>query len=131
MKKIIFSALAILIVSLAACARVTATPMIAPPVPAELVNLPKDGRIICNDGGDVTLWGLPGEEPGDKNSASYSDRGNIIGYAKSCERVVMVETAWSSWDRVYYVLVEVRGERGWVDETLLELSRKPTTTPTL
>jgi hypothetical protein len=104
--------------ALSGCANtVVSTPTIpTPTIAANFANLPRSGSIVCNSEGSFSLWELPGLTPGDLNSATYSNRGGLVGSLKPCTKVQIEAIQWSTWDKMFYVRVAVESEHGWITE---------------
>lgn len=105
------------------CTRETVIPL---PMPEQLVHLPVKATTIGCPGelrppGIVHAFELPGLTPED-DSAGSSDRGRDLFILPYCEKIDVVDYAWSEMDRRYYLRIRLRdGREGWTWESVITL----------
>lgn len=105
------------------CTQQTAT---APPVPAELAHLPAAAITIGCPGelrppGNIQAFELPGLTPED-NSAGNSNTGRNLFILPYCEKVDVIDYAWSEMDGRYYLRIRLKdGSEGWMYQTFITL----------
>lgn len=97
------------------CTHETVTPA---PLPEKLVHLPVETTTIGCLGeirppGIVHAFELPGLTPED-NSAGSSNRGRDLFILPYCEKIDVIDYAWSEMDRRYYLRIRLKdGREGW------------------
>jgi hypothetical protein len=116
------------------CDEVRKTTMATPMPPPELLALPVNAQIHCDDNPNyrtaVTLWEFPGTEPRDPDSSCEGHVGKDLGYVKDCSAVRITDYAWSEADQTFYVYVEAEVDQeyfdverdsleGWVEQSLV------------
>ena len=109
--------------SLAGCAGrcdvVQETTVATPTPPSELLALPANAQIRCDDNPNyraaVTLWEFPGTEPRDLDSSCDGHVGKALGYVKDCSVVRVTDHAWSEADQTFYVYVEAEVDQEYFD----------------
>ena len=101
------------------------TPLPTPQVPKHLSNLPKAGRIRCDEfPGTYALWELPGSGGVDDDSGrNQVNEGKRVGTAKSCENASLEKVAWSAQAQRFYVYVKTAQSEGWIWGTIVEADK--------
>ncbi len=101
------------------CDVVRETTEAKPTPPPELLALPANARIHCDDNPSsrsaVTLWEFPGTEPRDPDSSCDGHVGKTLGNVKDCSVVRVTDYAWSEADQTFYVYVEAEVDQEYVD----------------
>jgi hypothetical protein len=100
------------------------TAVATPIPPPELLTLPANAQIECDDNpnyrSDVFLWELPGLEPVDPESSSGGNTGKRLGLVKACTVVRVTDYAWSEADQAFYVHIEMDSLKGWLTIDFLD-----------
>jgi hypothetical protein len=113
----VFVATAMVVVG---CYSPTPTPRTTPIPPSNLETLPRNASMKCNSSIPhpertlITLWELPGLEPGPKSSQGGGVRGRDIAYVPECTPIRMMRFAWSEADNEFYIFVQAPQGEGWV-----------------